>query len=257
MAVVVPIVHRNAAVRSAIRQGLPRRGWRVESCRSVARVDVVLQRRLVDAVVVDVRDGAADAAFALARRYPRIPVFALSAFRPDDAALIRRCQQEGMAGVLVEGVDDGAAGELILSRSASAVRRCELADAPRVLRLTEPIQLRAWGEVLARVGSPTTTADIARSLKRTREHLSREFGAGGAPNLKRVIDLVRTAWAADLLANPGYTISTVATILGFASPSHLADCVRRVAGVRPRELPDLGPRGVLGRFVRGRTRSRV
>jgi AraC-like DNA-binding protein len=217
----------------------------------------VLQRRLVDAVVVDVRNGAADEAFSLVAEYPRIPVFALSAFRPDDGALLRRCHGGGMAGVLVEGVDETAAGELIRACSASARRRKELTDAPRILRLTEPIQIRAWEEVLAQVGLRTTTGDIAKSLRRTREHLSREFGAGGAPNLKRVIDLVRTAWAADLLANPGYTVSTVSAILGFASPSHLADCVRRVAGVRPRELPKLGPRGVLGRFVRGRMRSRV
>ena len=257
MTVVVPVIHRNAAVRSAIRKGLPRRGWCFEACRSVARAEAVLQRRLVDAVVIDVRNGAADEALALVERYPRIPVFALSAFRPDDAALIRTCRQGGMAGVLLEGVDDGAAGELIASQAASARRREELAHAPRVLRLTEPIQLKAWEEVLARVGSRTTTAEIAKSLKRTREHLSREFGAGGAPNLKRVIDLARTAWAADLLANPGYTVSTVATILCFASPSHLADCVRRVAGVRPTELAALGPKGVLGRFVRGRMRSRL
>ena len=81
--------------------------------------------------------------------------------------------------------------------------------------------------------------------------------AGGAPNLKRVIDLARTACAADLLGNPGYTVRAVVNILGYASPSHLAGAARRVAGVVPHELRDLGPRGVLGRFVRGRTRSRL
>lgn len=257
MPVVVPIVHRSARIRSAIRKGLPRRGWRMEVCRSLARIEAVIQRRLVDAVVVDVRNVAADGTLEMVERYPRIPMYALSAFRPDDAALLRRCRSGGMAGILVEGVDEGAAGEIIAASSASARRRAELADAPRVLRLTEPIQLKAWEEVLAQVGSRTTTADIAKSLRRTREHLSREFGAGGAPNLKRVIDLVRIAWAADLLNNPGYTVSSVSAILGFASPSHLADCVRRVAGVRPTELAKLGPRGVLGRFVRGRMRSRV
>jgi len=45
-------------------------------------------------------------------------------------------------------------------------------------------------------------------------------------------------------------------ILGYASPSHLAASSRRVAGAAPAELRDLGPGGVLARFVRGRTRSR-
>jgi len=91
----------------------------------------------------------------------------------------------------------------------------------------------------------------------TREHLSREFGAGGAPNLKRVIDLARAACAADLLGNPGYSVQCVVRILGYASPSHLAGTARRVAGATPMELRELGPQGVLTRFLRGRTRSRV
>jgi len=253
----VPVVHRSEALRTAIRQGLPRRGWRVERYASVERLEAVLQRRLVDAVVVDVRTEWGETLRHLIGRFPRIPFFALSAFRPDDGALLIACGRAGIVGALVEGVDDEAAGEMIRARAASSQRRAALADAPRVLRLTEPLQLRAWDEVLARVGTRTTTAHVARALRRTREHLSREFGAGGAPNLKRVIDLARTAWSADLLANPGYTVSTVARLLDFASPSHLAECARRVAGVPPSELPALGPKGVLARFLRGRTRSRL
>jgi len=157
----------------------------------------------------------------------------------------------------VEGVDDVAAGELIAARSASRARLAALGDVTRLLRLSEPLQKAAWELVLARVGLPTRTGHIAIALRRTREHLSREFAAGGAPNLKRVIDLVRTAWAADLLDNPGYTVAAVARILGFSSASHLAGIARRIAGVTPSELPSLGPRGVVRRFVNGRTRSRL
>ncbi|OGU31371.1 MAG: hypothetical protein A3K13_04650 [Gemmatimonadetes bacterium RIFCSPLOWO2_12_FULL_68_9] len=143
-----------------------------------------------------------------------------------------------------------------MPRTASAARVATLAGAPRLLRLTDILQERAWGEVMRRIGGKLRTTDIARSLKVSREHLSRQFGAGGAPNLKRVIDLARAATAADLLANPGYSVRAVARILGFASASHLAGAARRVAGVSARELPRLGPRGVLAAFVRGRTRSR-
>lgn len=253
----VPVLHRSGAVRTLIRRGLPRRGWRVERCRGVESLERTLWRRLVDAVVVDVRSNAAGAVLACIPRYPRIPFFVLSVFRPDDGALIARARSAGVAGILVEGVDDAAAGELIGEGSATARRRLALADAPRMLRLTEPIQLRAWDEVLARVGTRTTTADVARAVRRSREHLSREFGAGGAPNLKRVIDLVRVAWAADLMANPGYNASVVAGLLRFASPTHMAQCAERVAGVQPAALAGLGPAGVLARFARGRTRSRV
>ena len=131
-----------------------------------------------------------------------------------------------------------------------------LEGAPRILRLVDRLQLLAWDEVLHGVAGPLRTATIATALGVSREHLSRQFGAGGAPNLKRVIDLARTATAADLLANPGYSVRAVAGILGFASASHLAGASRRIAGVTARRLPDLGPRGVLAAFVRGRTRSR-
>ena len=227
------------------------------TCRSVERVVDVLQRELVDAIVVDVRTQGPEPTLALACLYPGIPVFALSAFRPDDGPLISRCMNAGLRGILVEGVDDAVAGELIAARSASRMRRVALRNAPRLLRLTEPVQLKAWNEVLAHVGTAARTSDIAQGLQLTREHLSREFAAGGAPNLKRVIDLVRAAWAADLLRNPGYTTRTVSAILRYSSPSHLADSARRVAGVSPRDLARLGTTGVLQRFLKGRMRSRL
>ncbi len=257
MTVVIPFLHANGQLRKVIRRGLPRRGVRMATCRSPERLRSVFDRELVDAVVVDVRAAWTKGTLDLIEEFPRIPFFALSRFRPDDGALLGSCRRRGVRDVFVEGVDDGAAGELIASRTASSVRREALGGAPRMLRLTDQLQLRAWDEVMNRAGTATTTSDIAHALKRTREHLSREFGAGGAPNLKRVIDLARTAWAADLLGNPGYTVGGVATILGYASPSHLAECAHRVAGVPPSELGSLGPRGVLDRFRRGRMRSRV
>ncbi len=244
-------------MRAAIREGLPRRGVRLVACRTLERAASLLRRELVDAVVVDVRNGALEGVRALTGQYPGIPCFAMSRFRPDDGPLLLACRRAGVAALLVEGVDDRAAGELIAAQSASRRRRRALADAPVLLRLTEPLQLRAWDEALARAGGRTTTADIARALRRTREHLSREFGAGGAPNLKRVIDLVRVAWAADLLANPGYNVTTVARVLRFTSASHLTDTSHRVAGLAPAALGAVGLRGVLERFRRGRMRSRL
>lgn len=224
-------------------------------CRGLAQVERLLAQRLVDAVVIDVR--AAAQGFELPARFPRIPMYAFSGFRADDGPLITLCTRAGFAGILVEGVDDAVAGEWVAARTAQAARRQALADAPRLLRLTDPLQLGAWEEVLRRVASPTTTAHVAQALRVTREHLSREFAAGGAPNLKRVIDLARVACAADLLGNPGYSVRGVVRILGYASAGHLAAASRRVTGARPLELRALGPRGVLGRFLGGRTRSRI
>ncbi len=254
----VPVVHHNRDLRAQLRRGLPRRqGIRVVSCTSVDRVASLLGSQLVDGVVVDVRAGWARPTFEMAHAFPRIPFFAFSAFRPADGALLAACRRAPLSGILVEGVDDAAAGRLIGPHLASRKRREALADAPRLLRLIEPLQLQAWAVVLDRAEQPMTTGDVAVTLRKTREHLSREFAAGGAPNLKRVIDLARAALASDLLGNPGYTVRTVSDLLGYSSPSHFAGSARRVAGVTPRELARLGPRGVLQRFVLGRTRSRV
>ncbi len=257
MTVLIPFLHGNRKVRQTIRRGMPRRGVRVATCRSPERLRTLFDRELIDAVVIDVRAAWATPALDLIPLYPRIPFFALARFRPDDGVLLGACREKGVRDVFVEGVDGLAAGELIASRTASSVRREALGGAPKMLRLTDDLQVRAWEEVLDRAGTPTTTSEIAKVLKQTREHLSREFGAGGAPNLKRVIDLARVAWAADLLGNPGYRVASVASILGYASPSHLAECGRRVAGATPAELGRMGPRGVLDRFRRGRMRSRV
>lgn len=252
---VVPVFHPRRDARRAVKQGYPRRAGSVRLCRSLDGVERLLAERLVDAIVLDVKV-ATERALALPARYPRIPAFALSTLRAEDVGLVGRCYRAGFAGVLVEGVDNAIAGPWVAARTAQTARRRALAEAPVVLRLTDRLQLAAWDEVLRRVAVPLRTSDLARTLRVTREHLSREFAAGGAPNLKRVIDLARTACAADLLANPGYSVSAVGRILGYASPSHFAAAARRVAGVSPVELRTLGPRGVLGRFVRGRTRSR-
>jgi AraC-like DNA-binding protein len=247
-------LHPRREARSAVKRGYPRAGATVRLCASLQAVERLLFQRLVDAVVVDVK--TVPAALDLAARFPRIPMYGFSAFRPDDGALLDACRRQGV-GVLVEGVDNAVAGEWVAARSAQRLRTRALADAPRLLRLTEQLQLRVWDEVLRRVAVPTRTTQLAAGFQVTREHLSREFGAGGAPNLKRVIDLARTACAADLLGNPGYSVGAVVQILGYASPSHLTAAARRVAGASAHELRALGPGGVLARFVRGRTRSRL
>jgi len=254
---VVGMAHHNPTMRAVLRRGLRARGVRVVGCRGLEQLAHVFQAELVDAAVVGAGREHMEATLSLASQFPRVPIFLAGAFRPDDGALLLAYRRGGLRAILVDGVDDHAAAELVGARGASSARCYALRDAPRLLRLTEPLQVRAWQEVLARVGTSTTTAQIARALRVTREHLSREFAAGSAPNIKRVIDLVRVLWAADLLANPGYSVAAVARVLRFSSPGHLAGCAHRIVGAGPRELPRLGLRGVLGRFLRGRMRSRL
>ncbi len=254
---VVALLHGSRSLRSSLRSGLRDKKLRCKTCRSPEDLDRVLHQELVDAVVWELDREGLDRLRQFQQRYPRIPVFLSAAFRPIDGPLLSACWQWGFHHLLVEGVDDAAAAELIAARGLTAQRAAALADAPRLLRLTEPLQLRTWTEVLWRADARLTTAALARTFSLSREYLSREFGAGGAPNLKRVIDLAKVLCAVDLLDNPGYSVATVSKVLGYSSSSHFAGCVRRICAIAPPELPRLGLQGVLARFLKGRTRSRA
>lgn len=244
--------------RQAIRRTLPSSGpWSLVSTRTVRQLEQVLLTRLVDAVVFSPTATPLAESAALRARFPAIPWMAFAPFRPDDGQLLADCRMHAVALILVDGVDNTVAGELIVRHSAAAVRRQAMQEAVRVLRLSDEVQRQVWTYLLDRTDLPVRTVTLAREVGCSREHLSRQFGAGGAPNLKRVIDLTRIACAAGLLRNPGYDLVTVARILRFATASHLNVTARRIAGVSGRGLPGLGPRGVLANFTRGKTRSRL
>lgn len=256
MPVVAAIVGGGEAAQ-ALRRSLPPDGpWSLVACRDPEALRRTLDTRLVDAVVFNPAVVPPQSLEPLAASFPGIPRVVLAPFKPDDGHLLLECRASGSPQVLVLGVDNAVAGELVVRVSAASERRKALADAPRVLRLKEPLQREVWQDLIDRVDRPIRTGELAKRVGCTREHLSREFAAGGAPNLKRVIDLTRVACAAALLQNPGYDVGTVAAILRFATASHLNATARRIAGVSSRGLAALGAKGVLANFARGKTRSR-
>lgn len=256
MAAIAAILESRGALL-ALRRTLPKGGAGVITCRTPVALHRLLEHRLVDAIVLSPNAAWLPELAVLQAELPGVPVVAYGPFRPDDGELLLACRSHAVASVAVEGVDDPVVGDVVARTSVTAARRRALADAPRVLRLTEPLQREAWNLLLGEVEKPVRTTVLARRLKVSREHLSRQFGAGGAPNLKRVIDLTRIACAAQMLQNPGYGIPTVVRLLHFASSSHLSSTARRIANVPTSGLGKLGPRGVLAAFVAGNTRSRV
>jgi AraC-like DNA-binding protein len=241
-----------------LRRTLPAGPGTLVACRSQPGLRRLYRTRLLDAVVLGLRGLRHRDLPGLRNDFPAVPVVVYGAFRPDDGELLHQLvSQGGVADVVVEGVDDAVVGALVRRHALSGIRAEALADAPRLLRLTEDLQRRAWAHLLAHGGQALQTGDLAVELGMSREHLSRQFAAGGAPNLKRVIDLLRVAAAAQLLANPGYDLGTVAGILGFATRSHLHATTRRITGVGGNDLARLGPRGVLLAFRREGMRSRV
>ena len=158
--------------------------------------------------------------------------------------------------ILAEGIDDSVAKEIVGAQTYSTRFVAALAEPPVSLGLKTPMQRSTWRSILLSAGRPVRTAALAAEVGVSREHLSRHFSTPGAPNLKRVIDLVRMVSAAELAKNSGLDIRDVAKILGFASSSHLAVTAQRVLGTRPASLARLRTVDLIERFTQGRTRSR-
>jgi AraC-like DNA-binding protein len=244
--------------RALMRSAFPRRRMRVVLTRTLGDFDLAFRENLVDAAIVDVGSAHEETwrVAALAREFPSAPFFGLAALRASEGPALAQCATFEFADVLVDGVDDAAARDIVAHHSFST-RFAQALDAPpRELGLDTPLQRDAWRFIVSHAGRPVRTSALAHELKVTREHLSRSFSADGAPNLKRIIDLVRIIASAELAKNPGYDLRDVAKILGFASSSHLSSTALRVVGSKTASLARLRTVDLIERFRKGHGRSR-
>lgn len=239
-------------VRARLRAALARTHRRGVLARTHRDFSAAFGAHFVDTALVEVAaDGDGHESAELAREYPSVPFLALTPFRPVDAPAIARCAELDFADVLADGTDDGALAHA-LATHAFTVRFATALDAPPPgLALTSPLQVAAWRAIVAHGGRPVATAQVARALRVTREHLSRSFPAGGAPTLKRAIDFVRLLAAGELAKNPGYDLSAVARLVGFASAAKLSASLQRLVRAQGRSLSALRATDLLERFVRG------
>ncbi|MES2177999.1 MAG: helix-turn-helix domain-containing protein [Gemmatimonadota bacterium] len=261
-AVVPPLVvllfaNRERA-RALVRSAFPRRRARLVFAKTPEELEAGLRASLVDAAIVDLAGAHEDTwrAAAFAREFPSVPFFGLTALRAVEAPAVAQCGALDFADVLVESVDDAVMRDLVFRHAFSTRFNTALAEPPQALGLETPLQRAAWRGIVAWSGRPVRTQLLASAIGVTREHLSRTFAAAGAPNLKRVIDLVRLISAAELAKNPGYDVRDVAEILDFASSSHLSSTAQRVVGTKPASLARLRAVDLIERFSRGHGRSR-
>jgi len=237
-------------VRRLVRAAFPRRQGRVVVARSAAEFSRLLRAELVDAAVLDAAGGDDVWTVAgLARELPSVPFVAVVPSRAADAGLLARAVDADVADVVLDGVDGEVLAALVEPLRFTSRLRLALEEPPTALRLSSPLQQAVWHALVAIAGRPTTTAALAERFGVTREHLSRSFATGGAPTLKRAIDLVRVCVAAELAKNPGYDVADVARILGFASSSHLATTTQRLVGTRPSSLARLRTVDLVERFT--------
>ncbi|MEO7711856.1 MAG: helix-turn-helix domain-containing protein [Gemmatimonadaceae bacterium] len=244
--------------RALIRAAFPRRRARLLLARSADELESFFRTALVDAAIVDLTAASDDTwrAASLALEFPSVPFFGLCALRASEAPALAQCASLDFADVVVEAVDDAVCREIVLRHAFSNRFALALHAPPPLLELDTPLQQGAWRCIVAWSGRPVRTQLLADALGVTREHLSRTFAAAGAPNLKRVIDLVRLIAAAELAKNPGYDVRDVAAVLDFASSSHLSSTAQRIVGTRPASLARLRAVDLIERFTKGHRRSR-
>jgi AraC-like DNA-binding protein len=244
--------------KTLVRGLFSRRHARLIAARNAPECLRTFRTTLIDVVLVDaaVPSETLWEVAALAREFPSTPFVAIVPLRAADAPTVARCIGLEFIDIIVEGVDDGAARELIGRYFFSARFAAALAEPPPRLAFATDVQRETWRRIVAHTGRAVRTEELASGLGVTREHLSRRFAANGAPNLKRVIDLVRLIAAAELAKNPGYDIRDVSSVLGFASSSHLSSTAQRVVGTRPGSLSALRTVDLIERFAHGRGRSR-
>jgi AraC-like DNA-binding protein len=256
MAIIAALLDNRSAI-TVLRRTTPRASGSVRSCRTVTGFHRLLESELIDSIVLGVRAAQLVPVAGLKARFPIIPIVVYGSFRPDHAGLIAELHGQGVAALLVDGVDDPIVGDVVARNGYLARRRADLAELPRRLRLTEGVQKQTLDRLLGRVGGRWTATALARSVGLSREHLSRQFAAAGSPNLKRVIDLVQVLAARDLIANPGYPIVRVAHLLGFANPSHLRSVIRRVVRLSLEDFRRATPADLQRRFATRGSRSRA
>lgn len=266
--------------RAFVRGAFPKRKWKIIAVRDALEFRNTIRRTLIDAALVDIGSPAAATSAggemtgslaaqaaaspsddtwkiaALAHEFPTAPFFGITPLRTTDAPAVARCAALEFCDILADGMDDSVARDLVAPRTFSSRFTSALSDPPPSLGLKTEMQLATWRYILAAAGRPVRTALLAKDVGVSREHLSRHFSSPGAPNLKRVIDLVRMIGAAELAKNPGLDVRDIARILGFASSSHLAVTAQRVLGTRPASLSRLRTVDLIERFTQGRTRSR-
>ncbi len=236
-----------------------RRNARVIGARNAQDCLVAFRTTLIDLVLVDAAapsDTLWEVA-ALAREFPSTPFVAIVPLRGSDGPTLARAIGLDFVDIIIEGVDDACARELVVPCLFSTRFAAALDCPPPRLGFSTDVQRATWRQIVSHTGRAVRTEELAAALGVTREHLSRRFSADGAPNLKRVIDLVRLIAAAELAKNPGYDLRDVSAVLGFASSSHLSSTAQRVVGTKPGSFSVLRTVDLVERFAHGRARSRV
>ena len=204
-------------------------------------LEVHVATRPWDVVVLDpvgLKDG-----FASVRRlrtlYPSVQVIAYGEFSVIPAQQILEWAREGICAALSQGIDDDPGNiAAVINRTVHAGPLTQLAEDaangsdPRVTAL-----LRC---ALQHATQPLTVAQVSGLTGFGSRTLRRVLAHRGLPLPGELVAWCRVLHAARLMDDPGRSTDAVANVLGFSSPSDLRRRLRRLTGLTPSELLDLG-----------------
>jgi AraC-like DNA-binding protein len=196
-------------------------------------------------VVLDPFEGGSGRGIAAAevsrllQRFPSLTVAAAIPVGPGSEVDVRRLGETGIVELidLVEESTPVAIGQRLQATRGRRLRTLlDRVLPPRMSGLARSI-IAAATEVVADGGQGS---DLAERMNVTTRTLSRWCRRAALPPPKRLLAWMRILAAADLIDDPGRTMSDVAASCGYAADTSLRHALRAFLGRGPRELREHG-----------------
>ena len=170
--------------------------------------------------------------------FPSLPLILYGELSPTMARILLKLGNAGIKEAVIAGYDDhpAALGKLLAAEATRAVSG-ELVST--ILKSLEwcPGELRwAIETIIREPGSVQSVQDLADRARMDRRTCGRWFVRAGLPPPSVMLMVLRVLYAHRLLQDPGYTVEDVASKLGYTRTRTLAQNVREVFGLTPREL---------------------
>mgnify|MGYP001225468757 CR=1 FL=1 len=208
----------------------------VEWARDWRDLDRVVRLRPVQAAIADLRaearkDGVLRV-LRLSQRYPRTPIFV---WGDPDGRELYRLGKAGAADVIFphDAADGQYLGELFEPALGDAI--APVIDRRLRGRVSEAARLLVR-EAAARIPEHVQVPDLARAYRISVSTLERRCEAWGLPTPGRLLLWLRILYGLHWLQEPGRSVESVASQLGYSSGAAFRRAIKATVGGRPAPL---------------------
>ena len=176
---------------------------------------------------------------ALLARFPAATVIAALRVEPGSAAELHTLFEWGVADVIALGREDTPAA------LARRVRAVQARTVHRLLKRALPRGVPSRARILLTTAAETVAAggqapELAAALGVNERTVPRWCRRADLPAPRRLLAWLRLLLAADLLDDPGRSVSSIAEACGYASEVSLKAALRQFMGAPPSELRERG-----------------